>query len=134
MRTFSVTCLSEDCGILEWVPKTDSFRNVVTSTYNPQAPQHSAKRFGTRIADFADISLRTNFAKCQDQYVKKGQLIKAARMFDEHLLKGYPPVLYWWFIQKFRDPHAWFEVSERSERALMKTRILARNPAKWLQT
>jgi len=26
------------------------------------------------------------------------------------------------------------EVSERSERALMKTRILAMNPAKWLQT
>ena len=28
----------------------------------------------------------------------------------------------------------WKQVSKRSERALMKTSILAMNPAKWLQT
>jgi serine/threonine-protein kinase ATR len=29
LRTFAVTCLSEDTGILEWVPDTDSMRNLV---------------------------------------------------------------------------------------------------------
>jgi len=116
LRTFSVTCLSEDCGILEWVPKTESFRSLVTSTYNPQAPQHSLKGRGFRIADFSDHGLRDTFLRCQDLYVKKGQLFNAGKHFKQHFLKNYPPVMYWWFVQKFRDPHSWFEARSRFTR------------------
>ena len=35
--------------------------------------------------------------------------MKAAQMFDNLCLKNYPPLLYWWFIQNFQDPHSWFE-------------------------
>jgi len=52
LRTFSVICLSEETGILEWVPNTDSFRNLVTKAYNPQAAPHSVRRRGKRIANF----------------------------------------------------------------------------------
>ena len=109
LRTFSVICLSEDCGILEWVPNTDSFRNLVCQSYNPQAQPHSSRRRGRRIGNFADISLRNNYQKCQDMYFKHGNLTRASEMFEETILKPYPPVLYWWFMQKFLDPHAWFE-------------------------
>ena len=34
-------------------------------------------------------------------------------MFEEKCLKEYPPVLYWWFVQRFLDPHAWFEARTR---------------------
>jgi hypothetical protein len=37
-------------------------------------------------------------------------------------------------IDQFDTMKLFMEVSERSERALMKTRILAMNPAKWLPT
>jgi len=109
LRTFSVTCLSEDCGILEWVPNTDSLRSVVSSSYNAQADPHSAKRRGKRIGNFTDSSMRRNYEKCQDIYFKHGSMTKAVEMFDEKFLQNYPPVLYWWFIQKFLDPHSWFE-------------------------
>ena len=109
LRTFSVVCLKEDCGMLEWVPNTDSFRNLVSSSYNPQADPHSIRRRGRRIANFSDVSLRTSFEKCQNLYFKNGSLVRAAETFRETCLKQYPPLLYWWFVKEFLDPHAWFE-------------------------
>lgn len=109
LRTFSVVCLSEECGIIEWVPQTDSLRNLVSSSYNPQAKPHSNRRRGRRIANFADPKLRSAFQKSQDAYVKNGNLTLAAKIFEENCLKEFPPVLYWWFIHEFKDAHRWFE-------------------------
>lgn len=109
LRTFSVICLSEDCGVIEWVPHTDSLRNIVSEAFNPQAPPASSKRRGQRMANFSDPNLREAFQKCQDLYIKNGNLSGAVQLFDELCIKEYPPLLYWWFVQKFRDPHQWFE-------------------------
>jgi len=108
LRTFSVVCLSEDCGIIEWVPNTDSFRNLVGNSYNPQVSHHCSRRRGKRIVNINDHTLRANFIKCQDMYVKNGNLTRAAQMFRE-LVKEYPPILFWYFITNFQDPHKWFE-------------------------
>ncbi len=42
-----------------------------------------------------------------------GNLTKAGKMFDEKILRDYPPVFYWWFVQNFQDPHQWFEARTR---------------------
>ena len=52
LPTFSVVCLSEDCGIIEWYPNTDAFRSLVSKSYNPQAAPTSARRRGCRMANF----------------------------------------------------------------------------------
>eukprot|EP00804_Cyclotella_cryptica_P008905 CCRYP_012021-RA/>CCRYP_012021-RA protein AED:0.02 eAED:0.02 QI:94/1/1/1/0.87/0.88/9/625/3358 len=109
LRTFSVVCLAEDCGILEWVPNTDSFRSLVGGTYNPQVPPNSIHRRGARITNYNNLELRDTFLKCQDLYFKKGKLTLAAKKFDELVLQQYLPIMYWWFIQNFSNPHAWFE-------------------------
>lgn len=110
LRTFAVTCLSEETGLLEWVPNTDSFRNLVSKTFNPQASPFSSRRRGKRITAFTDPQLRDNFEnKCQPIYFKTGNLTRAAKLFEELCLKPYPPLFFWWFVQNFRDPHAWYE-------------------------
>jgi len=111
LRTFSVVCLAEDCGILEWVPNTESLRSVITETYNPLMCPNSVHRHGSRITDFSDAELRNTFMKCQDVYFKRGggNLDLATRKFDELILNQYLPVMYWWFIQNFSSPHSWFE-------------------------
>jgi serine/threonine-protein kinase ATR len=109
LRTFAVTCLSEDCGIVEWVPNTESFRSLVSKTYNPQAAAFSQKRRGKRIAQFADPSLRRNYEAVQDHFFKNGDLTRAAHLFEVHFLNSYPPLFYWWFVQTFLDPHTWYE-------------------------
>lgn len=113
LRTFAVTCLSEDIGILEWVPETDSLRNLVSQSYNPQTSANCPRRRGTRLANFGDATLRSHYEMCQNKYFKEGNLTKAASMFEDHLLRPYPPLLYWWFVQKFHDPHAWYEARNR---------------------
>ena len=109
LRTFSVVCLAEDCGILEWVPHTESLRSVITETYNPQFAANSVHRHGSRITNFADAELRNAFIKCQDVYFKKGNLDLATKKFNELILNQYLPVMYWWFVQNFPSPHSWFE-------------------------
>lgn len=109
LRTFSVVCLSEDCGVLEWVPNTESFRSLIGGTYNPQVTPSSKHRHGERVTNYNNIELRDAFMKCQDMYFKKGNLIGAAQNFDKNVLQEYLPFMYWWFVQNFPSPHAWFE-------------------------
>lgn len=114
LRTFSVTCLSEDTGVLEWVPKTNSLRNLVIESYNPQASPFSSKRRGRRMANAGDPMLRANYEKkCQEMYFQAGDLKKAAALFGDICLKPNPPLLYWWFVQKFHNPHLWYEARTR---------------------
>lgn len=114
LKTFAVTCLSEDTGLLEWVPHTVALRSVISKTYNPQADSTHGKRQGKRITDFNDAQLRIRFEKkCQDAYFITGNLTKAAALFESECLQVYPPILYWWFVQQFPDPHAWYEARTR---------------------
>jgi serine/threonine-protein kinase ATR len=113
LRTFAVTCLSEDIGILEWVPDTNAMRNLLGSSYNPQTSPFCTRRRGARLANFGDPALRSNFETCQNAYFKEGNLSRATAMFEEMCIKPYPPLLYWWFVQTFHDPHAWYEARNR---------------------
>ena len=113
LRTFAVTCLSEDIGVLEWVPDTNSLRNLIGQSYNPQTSPFCTRRRGTRLANFGDPTLRSNFERCQHKYFKEGNLSMATAMFEQTCLRPYPPLLYWWFVQKFHDPHAWYEARNR---------------------
>ncbi|CAB9501042.1 protein kinase ATR [Seminavis robusta] len=108
LRTFAVLCLSEESGILEWVPDTTALRALIQGTYNPQACEHSARRRGSNAVNFADAHLRQAFDKCQSAFFE-GKPTDAAALFEERMLKEYPPLFYWWFVQKFQDPHAWYE-------------------------
>ena len=114
MRTFAVTCLSEDTGILEWVANTNSLRNLVTESYNPMAPPSSRKRRGAAMANSGDPTMKHNFEKkCQEMFFGNGDLRKAATLFEDLCLKPNPPLLYWWFVHNFPNPHAWFEARTR---------------------
>lgn len=113
LRTFAVTCLSEDVGILEWVPDTDSLRNLVMKSYNPQTSASCPRRRGNRLANFSDANLRSHYDMCQNKFFKEGNLSKAASLFEDHCMRPFPPLLWWWFQQNFHDPHAWYEARNR---------------------
>jgi len=114
LRTFTVTCLSEETGILEWVPHTASLRTLITKAYNPQAKTSEGKRRGKRIMRFNDAVMKNKFERtCQDTFFVKGNLTEAAALFERELLKQFPPLLYWWFVSQYPDPHAWYEARTR---------------------
>jgi serine/threonine-protein kinase ATR len=114
LRTFAVTCLSEDTGILEWVPNTDSFRNLVTKSYNPQTTPFCPRRRGGRLANFSDPTLRSTYERCQNYFFRDGDLAKAARAYHELCLTPLPPLFSWWFFHHFSiDSHTWYEARLR---------------------
>ena len=113
LRTFAVTCLSEETGILEWVAHTKSLRNLVGDTYNPMAPTSSSSRRGSRISRLDPALKHTFEKKCQDVFVSQGDLRRAALLFEDLCLKPNPPLLFWWFVQNFPNPHAWYEARTR---------------------
>jgi serine/threonine-protein kinase ATR len=113
LRTYAVTCLSEDCGILEWIPDTESIRSLIGKTYNPQAAPTSERRRGRRLANFSDPSMKADYERCQDAFFKDGDLNRATSSFEKLCLEPYPPLFYWWFVQNFMDPHSWYEARIR---------------------
>jgi len=80
---------------------------------NHQADADNAKRRGARACNFQKRFLRETFAHCQNLYIDHGKLSKAAVEFERLMLKPYPPVLYWWFVQKFQEPHDWYDARRR---------------------
>lgn len=113
LRTFTVTCLSESTGLLEWVPSTGSMRSLLERTHNPQATEQEEKRRGKRITNFGEQKLHRKYQECQNMYFKEGNLTKAAAKFEDSILKSYPPVFYWWFVRQYPDPHRWYEARTR---------------------
>jgi phosphatidylinositol kinase/protein kinase (PI-3 family) len=62
------------------------------------------------MSNAGDMVLRNSFEKkCQDLYFNEGDLKKAARLFEDLILKNNPPLLYWWFVNKYTDPHQWYQ-------------------------
>jgi serine/threonine-protein kinase ATR len=115
LRTFAVTCLSEKTGLLEWVPNTESLKSLVQESFNPQAYPYPNRRGGTakEMVDptVLEADLRKKYRSCQIS-AKDEKWTQAANAFEK-LCMTYPPRLYWWFCQKFHDPHAWYEARTR---------------------
>ena len=98
LRTFAVVPLTEDCGMIEWVPNTHMLRGCCTDTY-------------------AEVGLwETNSQKLREVQQIHKELYDTvdARGRDptqwlDKILDMYPPMLHRWFIRTFPEPSQWFK-------------------------
>jgi serine/threonine-protein kinase ATR len=98
IRTYAVTPLNEECGIIEWVDGLKTLRDILLGIYKTRG-----------IAP---------------NYQSIAQLMKEASMSEKHLnyftetvLNMFPPVLPEWFISQFPNPEAWFAARLRYTRS-----------------
>ncbi|KAK4200596.1 hypothetical protein QBC40DRAFT_68990 [Triangularia verruculosa] len=89
IRTYAVTPLNEECGIIEWVDGLKTLREILLSIYR-----------GRNISP---------------NYTQLAQLMKQAtsgdnntHIFSDTILGMFPPVLGEWFVSQFPDPSSWF--------------------------
>jgi len=92
IRTFAVVPLTEDCGMVEWVPNTRSLRHILQDIY---------------IAHGKFDRMKTN------PLVKRIYDTYHGKMPDDEMLKTkillmFPPVFHKWFLTTFSEPAAWF--------------------------
>jgi serine/threonine-protein kinase ATR len=85
VKTFAVTPLNDECGIIEWVENTAGLRNVLIKTY--KKVNISVQR--RDMKDIIEMKI--------DEYEK----------FTKFLLPRFPPILMRWFFEKFPSLDRW---------------------------
>ncbi|KAF3783049.1 Serine/threonine-protein kinase [Nymphaea thermarum] len=92
IRTFAVVPLTEDCGMVEWVPHTRGLRHILQDLY---------------VACGKFDRQRTNpmIKKIYDQFRGK---MPGDEMLKTKILPLFPPIFHKWFLVTFSEPGAWF--------------------------
>lgn len=98
IKTYAVTPLNEECGIIEWVDGLKTLRDILLAIYKTRdiAPNYSNIAQLMRQASTSD---------------------KNVHLFTETVLNMFPPVLPEWFISQFPNPSAWFNARLRYTRS-----------------
>ncbi|KAI3955847.1 hypothetical protein MKW98_006207 [Papaver atlanticum] len=92
IRTFAVIPLTEDCGMVEWVPHTRGLRHILQDIYTAHGKfdRHKTNPVIKRI-----------YEQCQGK-VSEGEMLKTK------ILPLFPPIFHKWFLTTFSEPAAWF--------------------------
>jgi len=91
IRTYAVIILNEECGLIEWVPNTVAYRQIL------------AKHYAALGKPLYTQDLRTLLDEA------RAAPKNAATLFDTQILPRYPPVFHAWFLETFPEPSAWFK-------------------------
>jgi serine/threonine-protein kinase ATR len=91
IRTYAVIILNEECGLIEWVPNTVAFRQILAKHYaSMDVPLYTP-----------DLKTLLDEARASPK--------NAAALFEQRILPRYPPVFHAWFLETFPEPSAWFK-------------------------
>ncbi|KAL3460576.1 hypothetical protein BJX64DRAFT_278456 [Aspergillus heterothallicus] len=98
IKTYAVTPLNEECGLIEWVDNLRTLRELVTK---------SLKERGISPI-YEDIRHYLKEA-CSDP--------SKVSIFTDKVLAMFPPVLHEWFVEMFPETGAWFAARLRYTRS-----------------
>ncbi|RAK98040.1 protein kinase MEC1 [Aspergillus ibericus CBS 121593] len=98
IKTYAVTPLNEECGLIEWVDNLRTLRDLVIKLLRERgiAPNYNEIRQDLNEA-------------CSDN--------TKLHLFTTKVLSKFPPVLHEWFIEMFPEAGAWFAARLRYTRS-----------------
>ena len=99
MRTYSVVCLNEECGILEWVNNTTCVRHLITEAHS-YWPAGVYPVMSTKEVLHAMMELQTKYENDIDAMTREYRKLVTDR---------FKPCFHRWFIEHFPDPTEWLE-------------------------
>ncbi|OWM80452.1 serine/threonine-protein kinase ATR isoform X2 [Punica granatum] len=92
IRTFAVIPLTEDCGMVQWVPHTRGLRHILQDIY-------------IKCGKFDRHRTNPQIKRIYDQSQGK---MPEDEMLKVKILPMFPPVFHKWFLTTFSEPAAWF--------------------------
>lgn len=98
VRTYAVTPLNEECGIIEWVDGLKTLRDALLALY-------------------AARNISPDYSVIRNMMREAASSAKNIHIFTEGVLGMFPPVLHLWFVNQFPDPSAWFSARIRYTRS-----------------
>lgn len=98
IKTYAVTPLNEECGIIEWVDGPKTLRDILLSLYKARniAPNYHSIESLMKEASASEANIE---------------------LFTKNVLRQFPAVLPEWFISQFPNPSAWFAARLRYTRS-----------------
>ena len=99
MRTFSVVCLNEECGILEWVNNTACVRHLISEAH-ALWPPGVYPVMSTKEVLHPMMELQTKYENDIDAMTREYRKLVTDR---------FKPCFHRWFIERFSDPTEWLE-------------------------
>jgi serine/threonine-protein kinase ATR len=87
IKTYAVTPLNEECGIIEWVDGLKTLRDIILAQYKARNIQPDYNQIRNMMKEATEFDVKR---------------------FTEGVLGMFPPILHVWFIQQFPNPSAWF--------------------------
>ena len=98
IKTYAVTPLNENCGLIEWVDGLRTIRDILLELY---------KRKG----------VSPDYSSLRDQLNVISNDASKAWKFEKEVLTIFKPVLHEWFVQLFPEPETWFNARLRYTRS-----------------
>ncbi|KAL8556534.1 hypothetical protein ACS0TY_004111 [Phlomoides rotata] len=92
IRTFAVIPLTEDCGMVEWVPHTRGIRHILQDIY-------------ISCGKFDRQKTNPQIKRIYDQSHGK---MPEDEMLKTYILPMFPPAFHKWFLNTFSEPAMWF--------------------------
>ncbi|CAO1598571.1 serine/threonine-protein kinase M1 [Xanthoria calcicola] len=98
IKTYSVTPLNEECGLIEWVDNLKTLREILLNAYRQR----------NIILNYGELKMMLNEACAAP---------KKTSIFTHHIIPRFPPVFHEWFVDMFPEPGAWFAARLRYTRS-----------------
>ena len=94
-----MVCLSEDCGLIEWVRRTAGYRTLVRACYESAGHSPPLKK---------TTRLKSKYENMQKK-LSQHSLDKIVKYYKKHIKVHFPRLFHRWFLKRFRDSTEWFQ-------------------------
>ncbi|KAL2832369.1 hypothetical protein BDW59DRAFT_104134 [Aspergillus cavernicola] len=98
IKTYAVTPLNEECGLIEWVDNLRTLRELVTKSLKERGVTPNYEEIRNHLKE-----------ACSDP--------SKVSLFTDKVLTMFPPVLHEWFVEMFPETGAWFAARLRYTRS-----------------
>lgn len=98
IKTYAVTPLNEQCGLIEWVDNLKTLREILLASYRQK-------------------NVSVNYADIRSLLSESISAPNKLHIFTDRVVKHFPPVFHEWFVEMFPEPGAWFTARLRYTRS-----------------
>lgn len=98
IKTYAVTPLNEECGLIEWIDNLKTLRDILLNAYKQKNIPINYNELRTLLNEASSSPSKTP-------------------IFTTKILPRFPPAFHEWFVDMFPEPSAWFAARLRYTRS-----------------
>ena len=98
IKTYAVTPLNEECGLIEWIDNLKTLREILLNSYKQK-------------------NVHINYVELRQLLTESVSAPGKLPIFTKKIIPHFPPVFHEWFIEMFPEPGAWFAARLRYTRS-----------------